>query len=134
MFGDYILKQSAWRQTGNVVGNVAIGTGVGFFAKSGTGGSAAFSTSTFVSAGFGQAVKAVNNLFDQVEAAGVDPSIFSSEALGSAALAGAAGLDLDYNSETGELTASTEVSRAGSRIKRKIEVTICKSGDDGKCK
>ncbi|WP_440959561.1 RHS repeat-associated core domain-containing protein [Oceanicaulis sp. LC35] len=75
-------------------------------------------------AAYGLAVNGMNNVFNQMEAAGVSPDILSNEQLGSIAAAAAAGLGVEYDSEANQIVVSGTWNRPGSRIQASVTHTI----------
>jgi RHS repeat-associated protein len=79
---------------------------------------------------YGGAINALSQVFDSMTSTGVDPELLSSDALAGVAMAGAAGLDVKYDSDTNTLNVSGGVNRPGSRIKTKIDLKVKLDEDD----
>lgn len=132
---ELLVSNALERPIGEHVGQAIAGAapaflltrGSGIATKAGVGGS------NFVSGQLGGGVRALNGLLDQASAAGVNPSAFSNETLGNAVLAGAAGAKLNFNSETGAVSATFSSTRTGSRIQTKTTIEICKVWENGTC-
>ena len=118
-------------------GRVGTSIGVGVLMARGIGkgkgaGSIA-AVGNFSATQVGSAAGAIDKLFGNIQSAGFNPNALSNDAVAKSFFAGASGIKLDFNSETGTVSAKTKESVNGGRILRERTHEICTFGEDGKC-
>ena len=113
MLGRLIVNNQAY-----VAGRLTASAAVGLrFRAAGAG----VSTAAFVGGG----VRALNNVVSQMETSGIDVASLSDTTLADVFSAGGVGATVNFNAESGDLTATLRVVTTDSRMPRTNTVIIC---------
>ncbi len=130
------LPRFAGRVTGGAGSSLAGGKGTGAaFKKLGAsklatrGARASVTITNFSSGQIAAAATALGGLYDSASEAGFDPGSISVGALGNGAIVSAMGGDINFNSETGAITARLP-AKTGSRIRQTVKLGTLKKNEE----